>query len=155
MPENGYIGTYLDEIASKIVDDHGKDLDSDDPIFRDFTEKEIFSDIKKTLESIGIQFDVFSKEGTFYENGAIDNVLKEFREKGLSYEKDGAVWFKTSSLGKEEDKVLVKSSGEPTYRLPDIAYHADKVDRGFDLIVDIFGADHIDTYPDVLLDCKV
>ena len=62
-------------------------MDSDDPIFRDFTEKEIFSDIKKTLESIGIQFDVFSKEGTFYENGAIDNVLKEFREKGLSYEK--------------------------------------------------------------------
>ena len=154
MPENGYIGTYLDEIASKIVDNHGKDLDSDDPIFRDFTEKEIFSDIKKTLESIGIQFDVFSKEGTFYENGAIDNVLKEFREKGLSYEKDGAVWFKTSSLGKEEDKVLVKSSGEPTYRLPDIAYHADKVDRGFDLIVDIFGADHIDTYPDVLLGLK-
>ena len=154
MPENGYIGTYLDEIASKIVDNHGKNLDSDDPIFRDFTEKEIFSDIKKTLESIGIQFDVFSKEGTFYENGAIDNVLKEFREKGLSYEKDGAVWFKTSSLGKEEDKVLVKSSGEPTYRLPDIAYHADKVDRGFDLIVDIFGADHIDTYPDVLLGLK-
>ena len=151
MPENGYIGAYLDEIASKIVDNHGKNLDSDDPIFRDFTEKEIFSDIKKTLESIGIQFDVFSKEGTFYENGAIDNVLKEFREKGLSYEKDGAVWFKTSSLGKEEDKVLVKSSGEPTYRLPDIAYHADKVDRGFDLIVDIFGADHIDTYPDVCL----
>ena len=154
MPENGYIGAYLDEIASKIVDNHGKDLDSDDPVFRDFTEKEIFSDIKKTLESIGIQFDVFSKEGTFYENGAIDNVLKEFREKGLSYEKDGAVWFKTSSLGKEEDKVLVKSSGEPTYRLPDIAYHADKVDRGFDLIVDIFGADHIDTYPDVLLGLK-
>ena len=72
----------------------------------------------------------------------------------MSYEKDGAVWFKTSSLGKEEDKVLVKSSGEPTYRLPDIAYHADKVDRGFDLIVDIFGADHIDTYPDVLLGLK-
>ena len=154
MPENGYIGAYLDEIASKIVDNHGKNLDSDDPIFRDFTEKEIFSDIKKTLESIGIQFDVFSKEGTFYENGAIDNVLKEFRKKGLSYEKDGAIWFKTSSLGKEEDKVLVKSSGEPTYRLPDIAYHADKVDRGFDLIVDIFGADHIDTYPDVLLGLK-
>ena len=154
MPENGYIGAYLDEIASKIVNNHGKNLDSDDPIFRDFTEKEIFSDIKKTLESIGIQFDIFSKEGTFYENGAIDNVLKEFREKGLSYEKDGAVWFKTSSLGKDEDKVLVKSSGEPTYRLPDIAYHADKVDRGFDLIVDIFGADHIDTYPDVLLGLK-
>ena len=154
MPENGYIGTYIDEIALKIVERHGKDLKSNDPIFRDFTEKEIFSDIKNTLESIGIKFDVFSKEGTFYKNGAINDILKKFQEKGLSYKKDGAVWFKTSGLGKKEDKVLVKSSGEPTYRLPDIAYHADKIDRGFDLIVDIFGADHIDTYPDILLGLK-
>ena len=154
MPENGYIGTYLDEIASKIIDNHGKNLESNNSIFRDFTEEEIFSNIKNTLDSIGIKFDVFSKEGTFYKNGSIDNVLKKLKEKDLSYEKDGAVWFKTSVLGKEEDKVLVKSSGEPTYRLPDIAYHADKVDRGFDLIVDIFGADHIDTYPDVILGLK-
>ena len=154
MPENGYVGTYLDEIAEKIVNEHGKDLESDNPIFRDFTEKEIFGNIENTLENLGIKFDVFTKEGTFYKNGAIDNVLKILKEKNLSYEKDGAVWFKTSSLNKEEDKVLVKSSGEPTYRLPDIAYHADKVDRGFDLIVDIFGADHIDTYPDVILGLK-
>ena len=154
MPENGYVGTYLDEIAEKIVNEHGKDLESDNPIFRDFTEKEIFANIENTLENLGIKFDVFTKEGTFYTNGAIDNVLKILKEKNLSYEKDGAVWFKTSSLNKEEDKVLVKSSGEPTYRLPDIAYHSDKVDRGFDLIVDIFGADHIDTYPDVILGLK-
>jgi len=154
MPENGYVGTYLDEIAEKIVNEHGKDLESDNPIFREFTEKEIFANIENTLENLGIKFDVFTKEGTFYKNGAIDNVLKILKEKNLSYEKDGAVWFKTSSLNKEEDKVLVKSSGEPTYRLPDIAYHADKVDRGFDLIVDIFGADHIDTYPDVILGLK-
>ena len=154
MPENGYVGTYLDEIAEKIINKHGKDLESDNPIFRDFTEKEIFENIKNTLDSIGIKFDVFTKEGTFYENGAIEDVLKVSKEKNLSYEKDGAVWFKTSNLNKEEDKVLVKSSGEPTYRLPDIAYHADKVDRGFDLIVDIFGADHIDTYPDVILGLK-
>ena len=154
MPENGYVGTYLDEIAEKIVYKYGKDLESDDPIFRDLTEKEIFSNIKNTLDSIGIKFDVFTKEGTFYKNGAIDNVLKTLEEKNLSYEKDGAVWFKTSSLDKGEDKVLVKSTGEPTYRLPDIAYHADKIDRGFDLIVDIFGADHIDTYPDVILGLK-
>ena len=154
MPENGYVGTYLDEIAKKIINEYGKDLESDDPIFRDLTEKEIFANIENTLEKLGIKFDVFTKEGTFYRNGAIDNVLKILKEKNLSYEKDGAVWFKTSSLNKEEDKVLVKSSGEPTYRLPDIAYHADKVDRGFDLIVDIFGADHIDTYPDVILGLK-
>ncbi len=154
MPENGYVGSYLDKIAKKIVNKYGKDLESDNPIFRDFTENEIFANIEKTLDSIGIKFDVFTKEGTFYKNGAIQNVLNVLKEKNLSYEKDGAVWFKTSSLNKEDDKVLVKSSGEPTYRLPDIAYHADKVDRGFDLIVDIFGADHIDTYPDVILGLK-
>ena len=154
IPDNGYVGKYLDEIALKIIDKYGTNLKDDDKIFRDFTEKEIFSNIKNTLDSIGIKFDIFTKEGSFYDNGSIDNVLKTLKEKDLSYEKDGAVWFKTSSLGKEEDKVLVKSSGEPTYRLPDIAYHADKVDRGFDLIVDIFGADHIDTYPDVILGLK-
>ena len=154
IPENGYVGTYLDEIAKKIVDRYGKDLKDNNSVFRDFTEKEIFTNIKSTLDSIGIKFDVFTKEGTFYKNGAIKNVLEILKEKDLSYEKDGAVWFKTSSLDKDEDKVLVKSTGEPTYRLPDIAYHADKVDRGFDLIVDIFGADHIDTYPDVILGLK-
>ena len=154
IPENGYVGKYLDEIAKKIVDRYGKDLKDNNSVFRDFTEKEIFTNIESTLDSIGIKFDVFTKEGTFYKNGAIKNVLEILKEKDLSYEKDGAVWFKTSSLNKDEDKVLVKSTGEPTYRLPDIAYHADKVDRGFDLIVDIFGADHIDTYPDVILGLK-
>lgn len=154
LPENGYIGEYLDEIALKIISKYGKDLKSDNVIFRDFTEKEIFVSIKNTLKSIGVKFDIFTKEGTFYKNGDIDNILQTFKKKGFSYEKDGAIWFKTSSLNKGEDKVLVKSSGEPTYRLPDIAYHANKVDRGFDLIVDIFGADHIDTYPDVILGLK-
>ncbi len=153
-PENGYIGVYLDEIAEKIIEKHGTKLSKDDPIFRTFTEKEIFEDITKSLDNIGVKFDIFSKEGAFYKNGAIDNVLSVLKEKNLSYKKDGAIWFKTSALGKDEDKVLVKSTGEPTYRLPDIAYHVDKVDRGFDLIVDVFGADHIDTYPDVILGLK-
>ena len=150
-PENGYIGEYLDDIANEIIQKFGKDLDSDSVEFREFTEEKIFDSIKGTLKSLGIEFDLFSEEQRLYENGAIDNVLKRLEELSLSYKKDGATWFKTTSLGKEEDKVLVKSTGEPTYRLPDIAYHIDKVERGFDLIVDIFGADHIDTYPDVLL----
>ena len=150
-PENGYVGEYLDDIAALIIKKHGKELTMDNALFRTFTEKEIFKDIAKSLKRVGIKFDVFSKEGAFYKNGSINSVLSILKEKNLSYEKDGAVWFKTSEMGKEEDKVLVKSSGEPTYRLPDIAYHADKVDRGFDLIVDVFGADHIDTYPDVIL----
>lgn len=150
-PENGYVGEYLDDIADEIIAKYGEALDSDSEHFRTFTEEKIFDSIKSTLKNLRIEFDLFSQEQTFYDNGAIDNVLKNLEELSLSYKKDGATWFKTSILGKEEDKVLVKSTGEPTYRLPDIAYHIDKVDRGFDLIVDIFGADHIDTYPDVLL----
>ena len=150
-PENGYIGEYLDDIVNQIIERFGENLDADSIEFRQFTEKKIFDSIKRTLKNLGIEFDLFSEEQRLYENGAIDNVLKKLEELSLSYKKDGATWFKTTSLGKKEDKVLVKSTGEPTYRLPDIAYHIDKVDRGFDLIVDIFGADHIDTYPDVLL----
>ena len=153
-PENGYVGEYLDDIADEIIAKYGETLDSDSEHFRTFTEEKIFDGIKSTLKSLRIEFDLFSQEQTFYDNGAIDNVLKNLEELSLSYKKDGATWFKTSSLGREEDKVLVKSTGEPTYRLPDIAYHIDKVDRGFDLIVDIFGADHIDAYPDVLLGLK-
>jgi arginyl-tRNA synthetase len=77
-------------------------------------------------------------------------VVQECRTLGLVYEQEGAVWFRASALGGEKDKVFVKSTGEPTYRLPDIAYHREKFRRGFDLMVDVFGADHIATYPDVL-----
>jgi len=150
-PENGYIGQYLDDIAEKIIEKYGNDLDENDEKFRTFTEKEIFKNIQGTLNSLNIVFDVFSKEKSFYDDGSIDKVLKELEKLSLSYKKDGAIWFKTTALGKEEDKVLVKSTGEPTYRLPDIAYHINKVKRNFDLIVDVFGADHIDAYPDVLL----
>ncbi len=149
--ENGYVGEYLDDIVEKIIEKYGNDLDENDEKFRTFTEKEIFQNIQETLNSLNIVFDVFSKEKSFYDNGSINEVLKALEKLSLSYKKDGATWFKTTALGKEEDKVLVKSTGEPTYRLPDIAYHIDKVKRDFNLIVDIFGADHIDTYPDVLL----
>jgi len=75
-------------------------------------------------------------------------------KKNLSYEKDGAIWLKTTELGLEQDRVIVKSTGEPTYRLPDIAYHKTKFERNYDLVVDIFGADHIATYPDVIAALK-
>ncbi|HHE56096.1 MAG TPA: arginine--tRNA ligase, partial [Caldithrix abyssi] len=86
--------------------------------------------------------------------GKIDQVVQQLREKGLVAERDGAVWFLTSKLGFDQDRVIIKSTGEPTYRLPDIAYHVEKIKRGFDLIIDIFGADHIATYPDVLAAVK-
>ncbi|HKK25710.1 MAG TPA: arginine--tRNA ligase, partial [Gracilimonas sp.] len=93
-------------------------------------------------------------EHTLYEDGKIEETIQKLRDLNLAYDEDGAVWFKTTEFGKDKDTVLVKSSGEPTYRLPDIAYHSNKLDRGYDLCVDVFGADHIATYPDVLSGIK-
>lgn len=156
LPDGGYEGKYLIEVARTLLDEQA-DLsgDSDVEIFKNFAEKSIFGIIKSSLERIGVVHDVFFNERSLYETGKIDEVLATLDEKGLLYKKDGATWFKTTELGTEQDRVLVKSSGEPTYRLPDIAYHREKIARGFDLVVDVFGADHIDAYPDVLSALKV
>ena len=151
FPEDGYEGEYIKDIAKEIIEDFGKELLSDDSIFKSFPEKKMFEHIKNTLRILEINFDEYSNEKAFYDNGEIEKLLNELKTKNLIYEQDGATWFKTSSLGKEKDRVFIKSSGEPTYRLPDTAYHRNKVERNFDLIVDVFGADHMDTYPDVLL----
>src|SRR5699024_9030893 len=118
--------------------------------FKEKSENLIFDDIQQTLGRMNIKMDSFFNEHTLYEDGYIKQTVQTFRDKELAYDKDGAVWFKTTDFGKEKDTVLVKSSGEPTYRLPDIAYHANKLERGYDRCIDIFGADHIATYPDVL-----
>ena len=151
FPEDGYEGEYIKGIAKEIINDFGKELLSDDVIFKSFPEKKMFEHIKNTLRILEINFDEYSNEKAFYDNGEIEKLLNELKTKNLIYEQDGATWFKTSSLGKEKDRVFIKSSGEPTYRLPDTAYHRNKVERNFDLIVDVFGADHMDTYPDVIL----
>ena len=156
LPDGGYEGEYLIDIARQLMEQQ-PDLtaETDIDVFKSFAETSIFDIIKGSLERIGVVHDVFYNERSLYEAGKIDEVLGLLREKELLYDKDGATWFKTTELGSEQDRVLVKSSGEPTYRLPDIAYHREKVARGFDLVVDIFGADHIDAYPDVLSALKV
>ena len=151
FPEDGYQGNYIKDIAHSIMHENGENLKSADPIFKEKAEKVIFADIEKSLRNLGIHFDQFTNEKTFYKNGEIDRFLEELKAKNLIYEKDGATWFRATDLGKEQDRVYIKSTGEPTYRVPDTAYHRDKINRGFDLIIDIFGADHADTYPDVLL----
>jgi arginyl-tRNA synthetase len=151
FPEDGYRGAYIDAIAGELFETHGGDLDTADlDPFKMAAEKQIFADIEATLKRLGIHMDSFFNERTLYETNRVWEIIEAFREKDLAYDKDGAVWFKTTEFGKEADTVLVKSTGEPTYRLPDIGYHADKLDRGFDLCIDIFGADHIATFPDVL-----
>ncbi|RPI62144.1 MAG: arginine--tRNA ligase [Ignavibacteriales bacterium] len=156
FPEDYYQGDYIKEIAMQLFIKHGDELRNEDPesIFKDTAEQEIFFDIKKSLKNLGINHKIFFNENTLYEEGKIEELLKIFKEKNLSYEKDGAIWLKLSELGQAEDKVIVKNTGEPTYRLPDIAYHAVKLDRGYDLLIDLFGSDHNATYPDVMAGLK-
>lgn len=151
FPEGGYEGEYIKDIAHQLVEEKGEELvDSDWTPFKEKAEQAIFEDISNTLDRMQIHMDNHFNEHSLYDGGDIDSVVSRLKEKGLVYEADGATWFKTTEFGKEKDTVLIKSTGEPTYRLPDIAYHANKLDRGYDLCIDIFGADHIATYPDVL-----
>ncbi len=150
IPEGGYEGEYITDIARQFHEEYGGDrTDEDLQVFIDFAAKAIFHTITASLRRLNIVHDVYYNERDLYRNGKIDAVLKELETKGHVYRKDGAVWFKAEAFGAEKDRVLVKSSGEPTYRLPDIAYHREKLLRGFDMIVDVFGSDHHATYPDV------
>ncbi len=152
FPEDGYKGDYIKNIALKIKKKYSNryveknDLD----VFIKESEKEIFSNINNTLEKIGIKFDTFFNENTLYENKKIYKTIEDLDEVGLIYKKDNATWFKGTKVGRNVDRVLIKSTGEPTYRLPDIAYHITKYERNYDLCIDVFGADHMDAYPDVL-----
>ncbi|MDI6803105.1 MAG: arginine--tRNA ligase [Bacteroidota bacterium] len=156
FPVDYYQGEYIKDIAQHLVDEFGVSLkeNQDENIFKQRAEDEIFDDIKKTLRRLKIEFEVFFNEKSLYDNGSIDSIVNEFRQKDLAYDKDGAVWFKASQLGGDTDKVIIKSTGEPTYRLPDIAYHRNKFQRGFELIIDLLGADHVATYPDVVAGLK-
>ncbi len=156
FPEDGYQGDYIRDIGMSLLNEHGNGLkDCDDTaVFTKKAEEEIFKDITATLGRMGIVFDNYYNEQSLYSDGHIDSVVSELRKKGFVYEKDGAVWFKTTEFGQEKDRVIIKSSGEPTYRLPDIAYHREKIRRDFDWMIDIFGADHIATVPDVLAGIK-
>jgi len=157
IPEGGYEGLYIKDIAKQIFDSHSDKFkaDRENAIFKATAENFIFNDIKKTLKKIRLKFDSFFNENTLYESKEIDNLIDELKSKKLVYERDGALWFKATEAGRDADRVIVKSTGEPTYRLPDIAYHKDKFNRGFDLMIDVFGADHMDAYPDVLAAIKL
>ena len=155
FPEDGYQGDYIRPIAQKLFNQHGDGLCSIEKesalkLSKEVAEQSLFDEIKKVLSALGVHHDVFFNEDSLYASGALNEVVAEFRSRGLAYDKENAVWFKATALGLDQDRVIIKSTGEPTYRLPDIAYHRDKFRRGFELIVDIFGADHIATIPDVL-----
>lgn len=155
FPEDGYHGEYIHTIANAVALEHSETfihLPEEDAqtIARKAGEQWCFSSIKNTLDSLNIHHDTYYNEDSLFTDGKVASTIDSLRSKGLVYEKDGAQWLALTELGNKQDKVIVKSTGEVTYRLPDIAYHYDKLQRGFDIVVDIFGADHIATVPDVL-----
>jgi arginyl-tRNA synthetase len=156
FPEDYYKGSYIRDIAKHLYDEYRDTLVDEQPEgkFKEQAEREIFDDIKGTLKRLGIEFQSFYNENSLYETGKIKQIIEAFRERSLVYDKEGALWLRTEELGGDKDKVIVKSTGEPTYRLPDIAYHVEKFRRGYDLMIDIFGSDHVATYPDVLAGLK-
>ena len=151
FPEGGYQGEYITFIAGTLHGEHGAGLRDEpaDGLFKRAAETAIFDDIKSTVERIGIHFDVYFNEDSLYRGGQIEAILKELRGRDLAFDQDGAVWLRGESLGLNKDRVLVKSTGEPAYRLPDIAYHKEKLQRGFDLLIDILGADHTAEHEEV------
>ncbi len=151
-PEGGYKGLYIRMLAAALLALKGDSL-RDAPLddFRQFGARAIIERIKHSMHRVNIRHNSFFNESSLYTEGAVQETIEALRERGYAYEQDGAVFFKSSALGDEKDRVIVKRTGEPTYRLPDIAYHKNKLDRGFDLIVDVFGADHAATAPQVLL----
>src|SRR5579863_6193855 len=158
MPEDGYQGEYIRDVARELVKRHGETLaDADDiEIFRAPAEEAIFADIRRTCERLGIRFDVFTNELDLIRGGQVEAVIEGLRERGLIAEYDGAVWLRGEPLGLPKDRVLVRSgpAREPTYRTPDIAYHIEKLRRGFDRAIDVFGADHIAEHQGVLAAVK-
>ncbi|MBV8463267.1 MAG: arginine--tRNA ligase, partial [Acidimicrobiales bacterium] len=137
VPEQGYQGDYLVDLASRY------DGPDDVTTAGRWAAEHILADIRQTLESVGIHFDEWYSQASIEESGAVDETIALLAEKGLVFEEDGATWFRSSALGDRRDRVLRKSNGDATYLAGDLAYHRDKfLVRGFDRVIDIFGADH-------------
>ena len=147
FPENGYKGDYIREIADKVLREEGRRLSEvpeDEAIsfLLSYAEREILGIIREDLEGFGVHFDVWYSEKNLIKDGKLSRTIDAYDKKGLIYEKDGAKWFKTMEFGDDKDRVVVKADGITTYFASDIVYHKEKYDRGFERVIDIWGADH-------------
>lgn len=147
FPEKCYQGSYIIDIAREAAAEHGETLKAMTPaerarFFREFALSRMLESQKRSLSRFGVDFDVWFSERKLVEGGAHQEMLRILRERGMVYEKDGAVWLCSTKFGDDKDRVLVKKDGEYTYLAGDIAYHKNKLDRGFDLVIDIWGPDH-------------
>lgn len=146
VPEDGYQGDYVEPVAQRVLAETPGLLDLPEeeqvPVFAEKGVAAMVADIRSTLEGFGVHFDTFFSERTLHESGALEKALATLREQGHVFERDGAVWLRTTDFGDDKDRVLVKADGEPTYFAADCAYYLDKRGRGFDKIVIMLGADH-------------
>ncbi|MEW6068514.1 MAG: arginine--tRNA ligase [Nitrospirota bacterium] len=147
FPEEGYKGGYIEEIADAIIKKIGKkylqvSFNEAKDFFIEYSYKEILSGIKNDLRDFGIAFDIWQSERELYESGDVENAIEDLKTKGFIYEKDGAIWFRASAFGDEKDRVIIKQDGEYTYFTSDIAYHRKKIEKKYDELIDIWGADH-------------
>ena len=140
VPEGGYEGDYVAELGERIVAESGAELGAAE--LRDRGVELMLASIRETLERARVQFDHWSSEQALHDAGAIDSAIADLRERGLVYDSDGAVWLRTSEFGDDKDRVLFRADGTSTYFAADIAYHRDKLERGFDLLINVLGADH-------------
>lgn len=143
LPEDGYYGDYLIDVAKECVKEHGPHLlDQPDSFFEDYAKNKLLEHIKATLNKYGIHFDIWFSEKTVHDSGAITQALELLKNTGFIYEQDGALWFASTRFGDDKDRVVRKSSGELTYVAADIAYLKNKIDRGFNHLIFVLGHDH-------------
>ena len=149
LPENGYKGAYLYDIAKEIIGIEGSKfldvpLEESLEYFKKYAADKIMAGIREDLEMFRVSFDKFFPEGYLHENGLVKSAMNELKENGFAYEQDGALWFRTeSTIGDDKDRVLIRANGIPTYYASDIAYHRDKfITRNFERVIDVWGADH-------------
>lgn len=147
MPEDGYHGEDIKGFAKELVAEKGDSLLSMDPgertaFFRSYGLEKELGKIKRDLAHFRVHFDEWFSETSLYEKGLVEASLNELKAKGQVYEQDGATWLRTTEYGDDKDRVLVKNDGTYTYLTPDIAYHRDKYNRGYDRMINIWGADH-------------
>lgn len=147
MPEDGYHGEYMTDIAKVFVEKYGKTL-ADKPLdetlkfFTDESKKMILEIIRKDLSDFGVNFDVWFSEQSLYDDNLVAPAMEELKKKDYAYEQDGALWFRSTKFGDDKDRVLIRTNGVPTYFTSDVAYLKNKYNRGFDHLIYVWGADH-------------
>ena len=147
LPDDGYKGSYVEDIARELLKEQGgkytqERFENVADVFIDFAYLRTLAGIKRDLEAFGIRFDIWQSERELFSGGEVEKAMSDLKQKDYIYEKDGALWFRATAFGDDKDRVIIKQDGECTYFASDIAYHRKKIEKRYDELIDIWGADH-------------